>query len=429
MAAGNPMVTPVFDLVMCLAQAVDLVSPLVADHHKRTAQIIYSLGMQMNLPEQDLMDVVIAAALHDVGGLTRTDRLSALDFEYQDPFGHSVTGYLLLKPFVPFKKPAEIIRFHHVAWNNGDGAVLDGERVPINSHLLQLADRVAVLIDPNSEILEQVAGILQKISGEAGGRFVLEQVEAFKVLAQKESFWLDAIYMQNLNFLSRRMRWQELEIDEENFLGLTNLFCRIIDFRSQFTATHSAGVAATAEKLAQLSGFSKADRRRIHLAGLLHDLGKLAVPAEILEKPGSLTKEEYDVVRRHTYFTFHIMEPLKILDVLREWGAFHHEQMDGHGYPFHLQEDELPLGSRIVSVADYFTALTEDRPYRKGMDGHQALDILLEASDHHRLDAELVELLRSHIVELDQTRQKAQTHAQQEYNHFINETHRLTHKE
>ena len=83
---------PIFDFVLCLSEAVDLISPLVADHHKRTAQICYSLGKQLHLPESELRTLVIAAALHDVGGLTKGDRLSALDFEYQDPYGHSVLG-------------------------------------------------------------------------------------------------------------------------------------------------------------------------------------------------------------------------------------------------------------------------------------------------------------------------------------------------
>jgi HD-GYP domain-containing protein (c-di-GMP phosphodiesterase class II) len=429
MEKQSQMVTPIFDLVLCLSQAVDLVSPLVADHHKRTAQIAYSLGMQLKLPDEELMDLVIAAALHDVGGLTRTDRLVALDFEYQDPYGHSVTGYLLLKSFAPFLKSAEMVRFHHVAWQNGSGSVFDGESVPRGSQILQLADRIAVLIDPSTEVLEQVSGIVEKIRVQSGERFVPEQVEAFETLAQKEAFWLDTIYLQNLSYLNRRLKWRQVDINEENFLGLTNLFRRVIDFRSQFTAGHSAGVAATAEALARLCGFSEEDCWMMHLAGLLHDLGKLAVPAEILEKPGSLTKEEFDVMRRHTYYTFHILEPLKILDVVRVWGSFHHERMDGQGYPFHLQGDELPLGSRIVSVADIFTALTEDRPYRKGMDGAEALRILTEASERHRVDSDLVVILHDHLDELNQKRQAAQQSALEEYQQFVETANRLTHRD
>jgi len=422
-------VTTTFDLVLCLAQAVDLVSPLVADHHRRVAQITYSLGRQMKLPDEDLKELVIAAALHDVGGLTRTDRLGALDFEYQDPYGHAVMGYLLLKPFAPFQKPAEMVRFHHVAWQNGAGSRLDGVPVPQGSHLLQLADRAAVLIDPQRDVLEQAGEIVEKVSAQAGERFVPQQVEAFEALAQKEAFWLDTLFLQDLRYLNRILQWDEIQITGDHFLGLSNLFRRVIDFRSQFTAGHSASVAATAEALAQLCGFSESDCWMMHLAGLLHDLGKLAVPAEILEKPDKLTREEYAVMRRHTYFTYHILEPLKILDSVVEWGSYHHERMDGRGYPFHLHDTELPLGARIVSVADYFTALTEDRPYRKGLPDREALRILSEATERHQLDGRLVAVVCEHFDELNQIRLNARQAARDEYHQFVETAAQLTHKE
>jgi HD-GYP domain-containing protein (c-di-GMP phosphodiesterase class II) len=420
------MKASIFDLVLCMAQAVDLISPLVADHHKRTAQIAFGLGIQMKLPEDELKDLVLAAALHDIGGLTRQDRLGALDFEYQNPYGHSITGYLLLKTFAPFKNQANIVRFHHVPWANGAGETFDDLPVPRASHILQLADRVAVLIDPKTEILEQVQDILEKIRAQSGDRFVPQQVHALEALAEKEAFWLDAALLLDLNYLNRRLGWQELDITENDFLGLTNLFRRIIDFRSQFTASHSAGVAATAEKLARLCHFNETDCWMIHLAGLLHDLGKLAVPAEILEKPDKLTREEFDIIRRHTYYTFHILEPLQIMDKVRVWGAFHHERIDGQGYPFHLEKNELPLGSRIVTVADIFTALTEDRPYRQGISGLAALQELEEASAHSQVDSELVAILKDNLDEVYETCRLAHISALVEYQHFVKMAEKLT---
>jgi HD-GYP domain-containing protein (c-di-GMP phosphodiesterase class II) len=187
-------------------------------------------------------------------------------------------------------------------------------------------------------------------------------------------------------------------------------------------------VAATADVLAQLCGFSPADCRTIHLAGLMHDLGKLAVPAEILEKPGRLTQEEFAVMRRHTYYTFHLLEPLQVLDVIRVWAAFHHERMDGHGYPFHLSGEEIPLGSRIISVADVFTALTEDRPYRRGMSAADAFQIISEAVSDHRLDRQVTNTLHAHLDELDCTRRSAQVSALEEYQAFLADADRLTHR-
>jgi HD-GYP domain-containing protein (c-di-GMP phosphodiesterase class II) len=371
----------------------------------------------------------MAAALHDVGGLTQKDRLTALDFEYQDPYGHAVMGYLFLRSFAPFRVSADIVRFHHVPWRNGAGAAFDGVPVPRASHILQLADRVAVSLDVKRDVLDQVDGILEKVRAQTGERFVPDQVDALEAVSQKEAFWLDAVYLQYLNTLSRRITWEEVRITEDDFLGLTNLFRRIIDFRSQFTASHSAGVAAVAEALAARCGFSATDQRMIHLAGLMHDLGKLAVPTEILEKPGPLTREEFAVMRRHTYYTFHLLEPLRVLDLIRIWGAFHHERMDGRGYPFHLHENELPLGSRIVSVADVFTALTEDRPYRRGMRVDEAFRLIADAASQQRLDIQVVDTLRGHLEEVDAVRRAAQSSALDEYHAFLAASEELIHNE
>ena len=409
---------PILDFVLCLSEAVDLISKEVSDHHKRTAQICYSLGLGLGLPDDELRDLIIAAALHDVGGLTRSDRLSALDFEYQDPFGHAIMGYLLLREFKPFERVANIVRYHHVPWENGDGATFTGEPVPMLSHLLQVADRVAVLIDPNVDVLMQAGAIVEKVESQAGSRFVPEHVECLKRFAKIEYFWLDALFTRDVSILGKRLSFPEISLEDEDFLGVTNLFRRIIDFRSRFTASHSAGVAAVSGELAARSGFSRGDVRVMLLAGLLHDLGKLAIPAEILEKPGKLTEEEFDLMKRHTYYTFHLLEPLRIMDVIRQWGAFHHERLDGLGYPFHVTSKELPLGSRIVAVADVFTALTEDRPYRAGMSTTDAYQIIREMVGKGNLDNEVAETLGRDLDVIDEVRKNAQKSALKEYDEF-----------
>lgn len=419
----------IFDLVLCVSEAVDLVSPLVADHHRRTVQVVYNLATHLHMPEPEVRDLVMAAALHDIGGLSRQERLGALDFEYQDPYGHAVRSYLLLRTFAPFNHVADIVRFHHVPWSNGKGFELDGIPVSQSSHLLHLADRVAILINPNTEILEQIDGILKKIVPESGNRFVPQQVKALKELARVEAFWLDTVYSLSLNTLSRRLVWPKLEIMNDDFMGLSNLFSRIIDFRSPFTATHSAGVAACAIKLGQFAGFDDSDSHYLHLAGLLHDLGKLAIPSEILEKKDKLTPLEYDIVRRHTYHTFRIMETLQILDVVRVWGSYHHERLDGYGYPFHLEANEIPLGARIISVSDIFTALTENRPYRDGLPVGEVVAILKSASAEHRIDQQIVALLEEHLDEVYDAVKTSQDEAGQRYEEFIRMSEALTHTE
>jgi HD-GYP domain-containing protein (c-di-GMP phosphodiesterase class II) len=114
---------------------------------------------------------------------------------------------------------------------------------------------------------------------------------------------------------------------------------------------------------------------RIRLAGILHDIGKAGVPNNILHKPGPLTEEEYEIIKRHPALGAQIIEHDSLSDV-REWVAAHHERPDGLGYPLGLTANQIPLEARIVAVADAYEAMTSDRPYRDSIGYDAALDEL-----------------------------------------------------
>ena len=151
-------------------------------------------------------------------------------------------------------------------------------------------------------------------------------------------------------------------------------------------------------------------------------LGKLSVPAEILEKPAKLTEEEFCVVRGHAYFTDRILYPISALEMVRVWGALHHERLDGAGYPFHLRGSDIPVGSRIMAVADVFVALMEDRPYRKGMTRDEALAVLQTQATGGALDPEVIALLNRHFDDINSARIAAQSDTSHEYLQFLEDS-------
>ena len=121
-------------------------------------------------------------------------------------------------------------------------------------------------------------------------------------------------------------------------------------------------MAAAAKLISQLHGFTRNEVKLMEIAGNLHDIGKMAVPNRILEKPGKLDDDEMAVMKAHTYNSYEVINSIDGMQQIAEWAAFHHEKLDGSGYPFHRDRDSLNLGARIMSVADVFTALTEERP-------------------------------------------------------------------
>lgn len=412
---------PMLDLVLCLSSAMDLISPAVVNHHKQVAYIALNIATEMGLSVEEQDELLWAGLLHDSGALSLKDRIDALqfevDFKARDLHKHAQLGYLLLKNFEPLSSVAPIVRYHHLFWDEASSSEFKG-KVPPGSHILHLADRIGVLIDKEQEVLGQAKGICDKIVKYSGKMFMPEAVDAFESLAVKEYFWLDAASQSISSIIARSSRLATIELDIAGLLNLTNVFCHIIDFRSRFTATHSSGVAATAAALAGFMGFSERECRMMEIAGRLHDLGKLAVPLEILDKPGKLTKDEFNIIKIHPFYTYRILETINDLDVINVWASFHHERLDGNGYPFHHKGEDLSPGSRIMAVADVFTAITEDRPYRKGMESNEALRILENMAGVSALDSDVVSSLRLNYDEINSIRLVGQAAASKEYQEF-----------
>jgi HD-GYP domain-containing protein (c-di-GMP phosphodiesterase class II) len=406
---------PLADLITCLSDVIDLVNPELVNHHQKVAYTAYSIATQMGLPARQRNELLLAGKLHDIGALASQERAQTMQFELHNPQRHAEMGWLLLRGFEPLTSVAQLIRYHHLHCDADDGDQVICPDVMVGGQILHLADRVAVLLRPNGNPLAQKKHICRQVAAQSGGMFLPKAVNAFLKLAEKESFWLDLASPTLGAFLSRRITLDTLELDLHGLLSLSQVFARIIDFRSPFTATHSSGVAASAAALARHAGCSERECEMMKVAGYFHDLGKLAVPTEILEKPAKLTPRQHEIVRCHPFFTYRTLESIDGLSTINSWGAFHHEHLDGSGYPFRLTKRTLPLGSRIMSVADVFTAITEDRPYREGMSSDRAFSVMDKMVANSSLDGHVVQLLAKNFDEINSIRIAAQGISVSEY--------------
>jgi HD-GYP domain-containing protein (c-di-GMP phosphodiesterase class II) len=238
---------------------------------------------------------------------------------------------------------------------------------------------------------------------------------------QMEYFWIEAFSRPLANFLPDRMRFYKKIVDLETMRMFAKLFAHIIDFRSRFTSTHSAGVAAVALEITTICGFSERECKLMEIAGFLHDLGKLAISEEILEKNGTLNHQEFNTMRKHPYYTYVILDKVKGLEQIAVWASHHHERLDGNGYPFHVKGKDFSRLSRIMSVSDIMTAITEDRPYRLGMDSKKALEILNALVKNGGIDKGIVEVVEDNFYQINEVRIEAQEAALHEYKAFHDE--------
>ncbi len=403
------------DFVVSIASAIDHIDARIANHHKRVAYIANQIAREMGAPQRVQYDLVIAGLLHDIGVLSGHERHHLLEFEDSAAQNqHCEAGYRLLNKFRYFSDVSAIIRHHHTEYRHHPAAEAD-RPVPMESLLLYLADRVDVLIDKEQPILEQVDRIVATIARNSGGMFHPEHVDAFSELAWKESFWLDVVSPALSQILIANCKNYSVELENDDLLDFAELLAHVIDFRCHFTATHSSGVATVASILANLIGFSEDECQKTKVAGYLHDIGKLAVPIEILEKNGNLTSAEYRTMKSHAYYTYRILEPLQGLEEIRTWAALHHERLDGNGYPGRCTALTIPLGARIIAAADVFTALLESRPYRDALDKADVRQKLDDMAQRNILDRKVVQVLLANFDAIDTYRIQAQKEAHREY--------------
>ncbi|HWR04264.1 MAG TPA: HD domain-containing phosphohydrolase [Humidesulfovibrio sp.] len=403
------------DFLSGLSGALDLMSSEVVGHHKRVAYLASRLAKALGVEREERTELFMAAVLHDVGGFTLQSRLAALSFE-ADGARHAELGYRLLRDNPLLDDAAVIVRHHHTPRSRYP--VLDEpERKLFLSGILNLADRLDVLTLRFKAC--EPAEIMGHIRPRMGYQFEPQAVEALGDLAADPMFWAPLASADPTQALTDDPDlFEERGVSHGQLLQASTAFSQIIDFRSRFTATHSRGVAETAVCLAEKAGLPAEDLVAMRLAGDLHDLGKLAVPSEIIDKPGPLNAEEKAVMQRHPELGEAILSSVPGLEKVTAWASQHHEQLGGLGYPRGLAAGDIPLGSRIMSLADVFTALREDRPYRVGMANGQTLNLLDKMAVDGALDPELVSLMRRNLDELDIRRCAAQARAAAEFRRF-----------
>jgi HD-GYP domain-containing protein (c-di-GMP phosphodiesterase class II) len=186
------------------------------------------------------------------------------------------------------------------------------------------------------------------------------------------------------------------EILLSNYLDAIETLAVALEAKDSYTRGHSNMVCAYAVAAARKMGFDKERLKAIEIGSMMHDIGKIGVPDEILNKPGKLTVEEFEIVKRHPVIGEEILKPMQhpLFEIPRQVVRWHHEQIDGKGYPDGLKGEEIPLEARITLVADAYEAMTSERPYRTAFSPAQAFDELRRYAGT-QFDADVVDVLCS----------------------------------
>jgi len=391
-------------VIYALSDALDLVGIDDVAHGKRVGVMAAQCAKALQLPNEEVLFLFDLGVLHDIGvSTTTTHHYLVSEFDWAGSQVHTVIGHDLLKDFVPLARMALPIRYHHTRW---DTLVRDGVPAPIamQANLIFLVDRVDALMAPyyaGGKVLQHYKGVQQEISARSGSYFDPRLVAAFLSISSHEAFWLMlepkalAGYMADMEAVGTPYRASNTELRQ-----LAEIFARIVDTKSPFTLTHSRGVARVAKQLAQHMGVSEEQCDKLEIAGLLHDLGKLRIPDELLDKPAKLNEDERLVMNAHSFETMQILKHIQGFEDIRLWAANHHEAPGGHGYPYGLEGADLPLEARILRVADIFQAMVQDQPYRKGLSPEAVSAFMTELQNSNSIDTQIGNVLHAHLDEL-----------------------------
>ncbi|RCW60298.1 putative nucleotidyltransferase with HDIG domain [Halanaerobium sp. ST460_2HS_T2] len=388
------------ELFITLSSALDMGSYKLLDHSQRVAYIALEIAKVLELGSEDINKLLLAALIHDIGIVDHENKERAQNL-FQVELGlaesHCKLGAELTQKLTFIPELAEIIYYHHHKWDGKNFDQLKKNKIPLASRIIHLADRIEAYIDPDVFILNQVENIIRAVKSKSASWFDPELTRAFSIIAQKESFWLNLKVKEYKNILTKWGKKTKVSINLSNLESMASIVAHLIDRVSPFTSRHSSGVATIAAMITNELGYSLREQRAIRIAGLFHDLGKLIVPNKIIEKKEELTTSEFKVVKQHTFYTYQLLNKIKGLGSIPEWAAFHHERLDGTGYPFRIKGDGLNTGSRIMAVSDVFQALTEDRPYRPAFSISKALSIIDEMQQKAKLDGEIISVLKNAI--------------------------------
>ncbi len=388
------------DLIYSISYALDFVERdvvLVSEHHsRRVAYLAASLGKNLGYPGERLLNLAACGALHD-NALSEYQQKALLNGWQLTPEGiasslayHCTVGEENISGLSFYDTVRGAVLYHH---ENADGSGPFGKtaaQTPVFSRLIHIADTVDTQFDLSEMTPEKYRRVREFVRRETGKMYDAQTVHAFlSEFSTPEKMHLD------LSTLNRRLRENLPEVrtayQPGQLIRLASIFSKIIDCKSPFTCRHSRGIAEKARRMGAYYGWSEDVQAELYLAGAVHDVGKLIVKSDILEKPDRLTDTEYRSIRHHAYGSYVVLHSIRGMEEISRWAYLHHEKLDGSGYPFGKTGAELNQKERLMACLDIYQALREERPYKEGYNHAKSMEILREMAGNGLIDSRIVE--------------------------------------
>ena len=373
------------DVNEIIRKTLGIINNRIMHHGEITGYILYKMMeyentyTEQHYTEQELVDYTMLGILHDIGLYKEDDVKNVTDFETKNLWPHSIYGFLFLKYLSPMGDKAEIVLYHHLDYNRH--SMIQSRYMHI-IELLSLADRMDTFMNLKDERMEP-----DYFSKYRDTKFSGAALDLFHKAEERYSITENLIngkYRAELDELLAKRAFSE-----QYKRGFLEMLVYTIDFRSEHTVIHTLATVNFAEQLGRLARISGKDLRDLHYGALLHDLGKIAIPLNILESTGRLSDEEMKVMKAHVRITEMILEGI-VDDAVLQIAVRHHEKLDGTGYHKGLKAEDLTLSQQIIAVADILSALYGKRSYKEAFSKEKILDIMNGDADSGKINKNVV---------------------------------------
>lgn len=376
------------DVNEIIRKTLGIINQKIMNHGEITGYILYKMMeyentyTEQHYTEQDMVDYTMLGILHDIGLYKEDNVKNVTDFETKNLWPHSIYGFLFLKYLSPIGDKAEVILYHHLDYNRYN---MIQTRYLHVIELLNVADKMDTILHLKDEKIEK-----DYFTKYANIRFSAAALDIFQKAEKRYNIManlVDGTYRKELDVLLAKRAFSE-----KYKRGFLEMLVYTIDFRSEHTVIHTLATVNFAEKLGRLARLTGKELRDLHYGALLHDLGKIAIPLNILESTGRLSDDEMKIMKAHVRITEMILEGVVDDDVL-QIAVRHHEKLDGTGYHRGLKAEDLTLPQQIIAVADILSALYGKRSYKEAFSKEKILAIMQGDAENGKINANVVNSL------------------------------------
>ena len=370
---------------------------VTTNHNKRVAYISLMIAKELGLSDKELYDIVALAILHDNGLSEQSlhDRFLDTDLinirTLEGVKEHCTIGEENVKEYPFLTDVKGVIKYHHEDYDGTGYFNLQGEQIPLMSQIIHLADLTdgSFHLGNSDDYIQNRT--IEFVNEQSNKMFSKKLVDVFNKIVRDKNCWINLKDDNIYTSLKINTPLHFIEMSFEEVRKITGVFSRIIDSKSEFTKRHSKDLS---DKVEIMSDYYKKDlneKMKLLIAADLHDIGKLAVPNKILDSSSKLTNEDFEIVKKHTYYTRIALQEISNFEDITEWASNHHEKLNGQGYPLGKTEKDIDFNSRLMVCLDIYQALVEERPYRKILTHEEAMEILNEMKNKGFIDRKITE--------------------------------------